>query len=76
MRTLLRNIVLATLSLSLGVAGVPKPKNESEPALVKRADPQTQGCDLSSLQGSSVNFNELKSVGIRFAYIQATGGIS
>ena len=74
MRSLLQNIALATLSLSLGVVGTPAPQGESEPALVKRADPQ--GCDVSNWQGSGLNWASLKSKGVQFAYIKATEGTS
>ena len=74
MRSLLQTIALATLTLSLGVAGAPSPKSESEPALVKRADPQ--GCDVSHWQGDSLNWATLKSEGVKFAYIKATEGTS
>ncbi|KAN0129608.1 glycoside hydrolase [Lactarius tabidus] len=70
MRSLLQNIALATLSLSLSVVGAPSPN--SEPALMKRADPQ--GCDVSNWQGSSLNWATLKSEGVQFAYIKATEG--
>jgi GH25 family lysozyme M1 (1,4-beta-N-acetylmuramidase) len=72
MRFLLQDIALATLSLSLSVAGAPSPKSET--ALVKRADPQ--GCDVSNWQGSSLNWATLKSDGVQFAYIKATEGTS
>ena len=74
MRSLLQNIALATLSLSLGVAGTPAPQSESEPALVKRADPH--GCDVSNWQGSSLDWATIKSKGAQFAYIKATEGTS
>ena len=74
MQSLLQIIALATLSLSLGVAGIPAPGSESEPALVKRADPQ--GCDVSNWQGGSLNWAKLKSDGVQFAYIKATEGTS
>ena len=74
MRSLFQTFALATLTLSLGVAGAPSPKSESEPALVKRADPQ--GCDVSNWQGGSLNWATLKSEGVKFAYIKATEGTS
>jgi GH25 family lysozyme M1 (1,4-beta-N-acetylmuramidase) len=74
MRSLLQIIALATLSLSLGVAGIPAPVTESKPALVKRADPQ--GCDVSNYQGSSLNWATIKSEGVQFTYIKATEGTS
>jgi GH25 family lysozyme M1 (1,4-beta-N-acetylmuramidase) len=72
MRSLLQNIALATLSLSLSVAGAPSPKRET--TLVKRADPQ--GCDVSHWQGSDLNWATIKSDGVQFAYIKATEGTS
>jgi GH25 family lysozyme M1 (1,4-beta-N-acetylmuramidase) len=73
MRSLLRKVALITLSLSLSVAGAPAPNSESEPALVKRANPQ--GCDVSNLQGN-LNWATMKSQGVQFAYIKATEGTS
>ena len=70
MRSLLQNIALITLSLSLTVAGVPGPNSE---AFVKRANPL--GCDVSNLQGS-LNWTTIKSQGAQFAYIKATEGTS
>ena len=74
MRSLFQNIVLITLSLSFGVAGRPAPQSESEPTLVKRANPQ--GCDVSNFQGGSLDWASLKSKGVQFAYIKATEGTS
>ena len=74
MRSLLQTIALAILTLSLGVAGAPSPKSETEPALVKRADPQ--GCDVSNWQGGSLNWATIKSEGAQFAFIKATEGTS
>ena len=71
MRSLFQILALAILSLPLVVSGAPAP--ESEPQLVKRASPQ--GIDVSFLQGP-INWNELKSQGVQFAYIQATDGTS
>lgn len=73
MRSLLQNIALITLSLSLSVAGVPAPNSESEPAFVKRANPQ--GCDVSNHQGT-LNWVTIKSQGVEFVYIKATEGTS
>ncbi|KAN0129607.1 Glycoside hydrolase superfamily [Lactarius tabidus] len=72
MRSLLQSITLTALSLSLGVAGTPAPHRESQPRLVKRADPQ--GCDVSNWQGSNLNWATIKSEGAKFAYIKATEG--
>ncbi|KAI9449736.1 glycoside hydrolase family 25 protein [Lactarius psammicola] len=71
MRSLLQIIALATLSLSLGVAGAPA--SESESTLVKRTDPQ--GIDVSHWQGT-LNWNTIKSEGVTWAYIKATEGTS
>lgn len=68
MRSLLPNIALITLSLSLSVAGAPGPNSE---ALVKRAYPL--GCDVSNHQGT-LNWTMIKSLGAEFAYIKATEG--
>jgi len=72
MLSLLQITALATLSLSLGVVGIPAPDSDSGPALVKRADPQ--GCDVSNWQGSSLNWAKIKSDGAQFTYIKATEG--
>ena len=71
MRSLLQIIALATLSQLLGVAGAPT--IESEPALVKRGNPQ--GCDVSNHQGS-LHWATIKSQGAQFTYIKATEGTS
>lgn len=71
MRSLLQNIALITLSLSSSVAGVPAPDSESEPVLMKRANPL--GCDVSNHQGT-LNWGTIKTQGVQFAYIKATEG--
>ena len=70
MRSLLQIVALATLSLSLGVAGAPTSDSE----FAKRADPQ--GCDVSNWQGASLNWATIKSQGVQFTYIKATEGTS
>lgn len=74
MRSLLHNIVFTALSLSLGVAGTPTLNSESQPMLVKRADPK--GCDVSNWQGGDLNWAKIKSEGVQFTYIKATEGTS
>lgn len=76
MRPLLQTLALSILSLPLIVSAsqVPLHPGDSEAALanLKPKPIGPQGIDVSNHQGPSINWGNLKSSGVLFAYIKAT----